>query len=245
MSVKRFVFIGFVLLFFGCFGRIIESSYYQLDYVPSSKKMLNDEVYPYSVRVKDFDIAEAYRRNNLVYRQSPFQLHFYNYELWAVKPEYMISDVLFRHLESAKMFSTITRIIDINEPDFTINGFIRAIEEYDNQDEWYAHLAMNINLQDNNTKKVIWSRDFDYRKKVSNMEPVYVIRGLSELLELINNEAIADMDSVLNLRADASSLRSYYPQSEMKNKTKDSTKKENEIKSDSLILEQLPPPGEI
>jgi ABC-type uncharacterized transport system auxiliary subunit len=186
------------LIFIGCFGRAIDSSYYQLDYVPTPKEMLNETVYPYTVRVRDFDVAEAYRRNNIVYRQSPYKLHFYNYDLWAVKPEFLVSDMLFRHLETARVFSEVRRSIDVDEPDFVIHGTVRAIEEYDNQDEWYAHLAMNMNLQEYKTKKILWSREWAYRKKVSNFEPIYVVRGLSELLERINNEAIADMDSVMN-----------------------------------------------
>jgi ABC-type uncharacterized transport system auxiliary subunit len=218
-----------IAMLLGCFGRIIESSYYQLDYVPTPKEMLNEATYPYTVRVKDFNIAEAYRRNNIVYRQSPYKLHFYNYDLWAVKLEYMIPDIFFRHLDAAKIFSEVRRGLDMDESDYTINGTIRAIEEYDNQDEWYAHLAMNINLQETRTRKVLWSKEWDYRKKVSNLETIYVVRGLSELLEYIHNEAIADIDSVVSARAGVS---------------KTSVSK-NVFYRDSIEVETLPPPGEI
>jgi len=217
-----------ILILLGCFGRFIESSYYQLDYVPTPKEMFN-KAYPYTVRVKDFDVAEAYRRNNIVYRQSPYQLHYYNYELWAVKPEYLVSDMLFRHLTVAQIFSEVRRSMDVEDPDFTINGIIRALEEYDNQDEWYAHLAMNMNLQENKTRKVLWSREWDYRKKVSNLEPIYVVRGLSELLELINNEAIADIDSVMNTMVGKPQVQ---PVKEIP-------------ASPPVEMEILPPPGEI
>jgi len=215
-----------VLMFAACFGSFKENSYYQLDYVPTPKEMHNGSVYPYSVRIKDFDVSEAYRRNNIVYRQSPFQLRFYNYELWAVKPEYLVSDMLFRHLSVAKVFSEVRRSIDVEEPDFTISGTIRALEEYDNQDEWYAHLAMNMHLQENRTKRVLWSREWDYRKKVSNLETIYVVRGLSELLEYINNEAIADIDSVMN------SVAGHIIKKPLQSK-------------DPVEMETLPPPGEI
>jgi ABC-type uncharacterized transport system auxiliary subunit len=217
-----------ILTFSGCFGRAIESSYYQLDYVPTPKEMLN-KAHPYTIRVKDFDVSEAYRRNNIVYRQSPYQLHYYNYDLWAVKPEYLVSDMLFRHLTVAQIFSEVRRSMDLEDPDFTINGVIRALEEYDNQDEWYAHLAINMNLQDNRTKKVLWSREWDYRKKVSNLEPIYVVRGLSELLELINNEAIADIHSVMNAMAGKPRVQ---PAEEVP-------------ASRPVEMEILPPPGEI
>jgi ABC-type uncharacterized transport system auxiliary subunit len=221
-----------VLIFISCgfFGSVKENSYYQLDYVPTPKEMINESAYPYSVRVKDFDVSEAYRRNNIVYRQSPFQLRFYNYELWAVKPEYLVSDMLFRHLQAAKIFSEIRRSIDVDEPDFTISGTIRALEEYDNQDEWYAHLAMNMNLQENRTKRILWSREWDYRKKVSNLETIYVVRGLSELLEYINNEAIANIDSVMNSVVGNKVAKPLTPLERIK---------------DPVELETLPPPGEI
>jgi ABC-type uncharacterized transport system auxiliary subunit len=206
-KLKKIALLFIVILLLGCFGRMIETTYYQLDYVPTPKEMLNETSYPYTVRVKDFDVAEAYRRNNIVYRQSPFKLQFYNYDLWVVKPEYLVSDMLFRHLTVAKIFSEVRRSIDIDEPDYTISGTIRALEEYDNQDEWYAHLAMNMHLLDNKTKRILWSREWDYRKKVSNVEPIYVVRGLSELLEHINNEAIADIDSVMNISTNSSPIK--------------------------------------
>ncbi|MDR3001178.1 MAG: ABC-type transport auxiliary lipoprotein family protein [Fibromonadaceae bacterium] len=196
--LRKIILLFVAIMLLGCWGRVIQTSYYQLDYVPTPKESLNQSTYPYTVRVRDFDVAEVYRRNNIVYRQSPYQLHYYNYDLWAVKPEYLVSDMLFRHLVISKIFSEVRRSIDVEEPDFTITGIVRALEEYDNQDEWYAHLAMNMNLQDNRTRRIVWSREWDYRKRVSNLEPIYVVRGLSELLELINNEAIADIDSVMN-----------------------------------------------
>ena len=227
--MKKIIICIAVLSFFGCFGKVIDSSYYQLDYVPTPKEMLNEKTYPYTIRVKDFDVAEAYRRNNIIYRQSPYELHFYNYELWAVKPEYLVSDMLFRHLETAKIFTEVRRSIDVEEPDYTINGTIRALEEYDNQDEWYAHLALNMNLQDNRTKRVIWSREWDYRKRVSNEEPIFVVRGLSELLERINNEAISDIDSVMSTISVTEKTETIPPPPQI----------------DPVEIETLPPPGDI
>jgi hypothetical protein len=46
-------------------------------------------------------------------------------------------------------------------------------------------------------KQVVWTREWDVRDKVQQLEPVYVVRKLSELLEHVNNQAIADIDSVL------------------------------------------------
>jgi ABC-type uncharacterized transport system auxiliary subunit len=222
-----------ILALAGCFGKVADISYYQLDYVPTPKSMTNETTHPYAVRIKDFDVAEAYRRNNIVYRQSPYKLHFYSHEQWAVRPEYLVSDMLFRHLEAARIFSEVRRNIETDEPDFTISGVVRALEEYDNQDEWYAHLALHITLQDNKMKRIIWSREWDYRKKVSNLETVYVVRGLSELLERINNEAVADIDSIMNEKFSAKE----------KPKPVNFPAMPPPAEKDSSVFETLPPPG--
>lgn len=233
----RWLAVGAAAILLGCLGRSIDISYYQLDYVPTPKSMTDSTVYPYTIRVKDFDVSEAYRRNNIVYRQSPYKLHFYNYEQWAVRPEYLVSDMLFRHLEAAKIFSEVRRNIDSEEPDFIINGIVRALEEYDNQDEWYAHLAVNMNLQDIKAKNIIWSREWDYRKKVSNLETIYVVRGLSELLERINNEAIADIDSIMRARFRKPSMPAM--------PAKPAVVEKPVMPLEPVEMEALPPPGEI
>ena len=239
---KRLVIGVVVFTLFGCFGNVKDVNYYQLDYVPTPMSMVNDVVYPYTVRVKDFDVAEAYRRNNIVYRQSPYELRFYNYEQWVARPEYLVADMLFRHLEAAKIFSEIRRSVDSEEPDFIISGTIRALEEYDNQDEWYAHLAINMFLHDYKMKKVIWSKEWAYRKKVSNLETIYVVRGLSELLERINNEAITDIDSIMRTKF---AMPAKMPAPIMPAAAPVVPVVPAPIARDSIELEVLPPPGEI
>jgi ABC-type uncharacterized transport system auxiliary subunit len=184
-------------------------------------------------------VAEAYRRNNIVYRQSPHELRFYSYELWAVKPEYLVTDMVFRHVETAKLFHEVTRTLDMIEPEFVLSGQVTALEEYDNKDEWYAHLAMNMTLQNTRTRQLVWSKAWDYRKKVRQLEPVFVVRELSSLLEVIADEAVASLDSALSRQVipqavpASDTIRSVYPI-------------DNVVAPPPAVLpvpESLPPPG--
>ena len=188
----------------GCFAKVNDNSYYLLDYVPTPPPArLAKGPYAVDLRIKDFEVGEAYRRNNIVYRQSPHELRFYSYELWAVKPEYLVTDMIYRHLESARLFRNVARSMEMEEPEYVLSGQVTALEEYDNKDEWYAHLAMGMTLQHTRTRQVVWSRHWDYRKKVRQLQPVFVVRELSSLLEVVVDEAVASMDSVLSLRPQA------------------------------------------
>ena len=63
-----------VVLIAGC-ANIPVKQYYVLNYSPSSiRDRLNPAAYNCTIRLREFDVEEAYTRPQIVYRQSPFQL---------------------------------------------------------------------------------------------------------------------------------------------------------------------------
>lgn len=184
-----------LLLLLSSCGKALQTRYYLLEYVPMPPTdRMEKGPWPYTVRVKDFSIAEAFRRNQIVYRQSAHEMRFYNYELWAVRPEYLVTDMVFRHVVAAELFKSVNRGIEQSEPDFYLTGEVHAIEEYDNNKDWYAHLAITFKLTEITTGKDVWSKNYDYRKKVARQEPVYVVRELSYLLEAMVNNVVMEID---------------------------------------------------
>src|SRR5690606_38217240 len=123
----------------GCFfGRSPETRYYTLDYAPApTPERLERGPYPFTVRLREPTIAEAYRRSQIVYRQSAYQMQFYAYHLWAVEPERMIGDLLFKHLRAVRLFENVTRVAQTTQPEFQITCDVLAVEEYDGPDRWY------------------------------------------------------------------------------------------------------------
>jgi cholesterol transport system auxiliary component len=188
------------LLLVGCFlGKSSETKFYLLDYIPSpTKERLDKGFYPYVVRIKDPTINETYRRSQIVYRQSAYQMQFYSYHLWAVDPERMVGDLLSKHLRAAHLFQNVTRSVEEYEPDYVLTTEVQAIEEYDYQDQWFAHLAIEYHLEDGKTGQTIWKKPFDLRHKVSKQEPVYLVRELSALLETTHARLVSDLDIVLD-----------------------------------------------
>jgi len=205
------LFIGTGLLWcVGCtslFGKVSVKQYYVLNYVPSSPNggdMVRSP-FPFTVRVKDFDIEEAYTRPQIVYRQNPFELLYYNNKLWAVKPNRMITDLVRKQLISSGLVSHIVRRYDEGlAPDFELSGLIEAIEEYDSDQLWFAHLALRLTLTRSSDGRVMYSRQFDNRKKVFRYSPEAVVQELSAILEFIMNQAIRDITVIFAREAGVS-----------------------------------------
>ncbi len=200
LSLTLLIIGGLLFGLSGCFmGRNTETKFYLLDYVPTPpKERLDKGYYPYVLRVKDPTIAEAYGRAQIVYRQNAHQMQFYGYHLWAVDPERMVGDLLVKHLRAARLFQNVTRSVENYQPDYVMNCEVQAIEEYDYQDQWFAHLAVEYSLEEGKTGQVVWKKNFDLRHKVAQQEPVYVVRELSALLESIHTRVVSELDIVLD-----------------------------------------------
>jgi cholesterol transport system auxiliary component len=188
-----------VLLLTGCFfGRTVETKYYALDYIPSpTPERLKKGPYPFSVRLREPTMAEAYKRSQIVYRQSAYQMQFYAFHLWVVDPDRMISDLLLKHLRAVRLFENASRSIEATPPDFQLTTDVQAVEEYDGPNTWYAHLAVEYQLIDDKTGTVVWKQLYDVRKAVAAQEPVFVVRELTALLESVNNQLTKDLEGVL------------------------------------------------
>jgi ABC-type uncharacterized transport system auxiliary subunit len=194
------VLLGAAMAIAVCCGTIPIKQYYVLNYVPlSTAGRLISTPYPFTVRLKEFGIEDAYNRSQIVYRQSPFELRYYFYKLWAVKPNKMITDMVQKHLEGIGFVSHVIRRYDEGlKPDYELSGDIEALEEYDSDQLWYAHLALRITLTRLSDGRVMYSREFDNRKRVYQYSPDNVVREMSAILEFIMNQAVHDMDAVFS-----------------------------------------------
>jgi len=173
--------------------------YYLLNYVPQEmQKRAMPNPYAAVIRLREFSIEEAYNRSQIVYRLNPYELRYYNYKSWAVKPTRMMTDLFFKHLSSVQLVSSVVRRYDEGrKPDFELMGFIEALEEYDSDDMLFAHIAIRLNMTRLSDGANIYSRLFDLRKRVYRRETEFVIKEMSQIIEYVFIEAITDIDNRL------------------------------------------------
>ncbi len=153
-----------------------------------------------SLRIRDLEIFPAYEKDKIVYRFSPYQFQYYNYMLWAVKPNRMVTELIARHLEHAGLYKVVSRDYGETRPEFELSGVLEAIEELDSGTDWYAHLAFSLRMTRYRDEQVVWSHRVDARKRVYNKAPVYVVKALSELMEEEMNEVVVKLKAFLRQR---------------------------------------------
>ncbi len=195
-----FIMIGIsILLLLSC-GRMPIKKYYVLKYEPDPiAERLSETPYPFTVRIKDFDIEKVYEGSRIVYSTSAYELQYYYYRLWAVKPAKMFTDVLAKHISKVALVNNVTRRLDQGaRPDFEISGRIEAIEEFNSDEEWFGHIAIRFVMKRIDNGEIVYQKSFDKRKRVAKHSPEYVVRTLSELTDYIISQAVSEIDPILN-----------------------------------------------
>jgi ABC-type uncharacterized transport system auxiliary subunit len=186
-------------LVLGACSAVPENHYFTVAYVPMPHQ--GELPGTATVRVRQLEIAPAYDQERLVYRYSPYEFQYYNFMLWAVKPQRMVTDLLVQHLEQSGIFGRVTYEVGEQRPDYEITGMLNALEELDSGDEWFSHLAIQLHLSRFGEEKPIWSYKIDARKRVYNKNPVYVVKSLSELMEEEAGKMISSLAGFLRARA--------------------------------------------
>lgn len=174
---------AFVLaVLFGC-SSAPPRQYFSIAYTLVDVPVEATPRYKAVLRVVEPEIRLAYDRPQIVYRFDPFRFKYYNYMFWVAKPQQMLAELVHRHIHHANLFQETSLVYQRQVPDYELHGEIEAIEEYDSGDTWYAHLALSFRLVRFRDRTVVWSYRFDRKKEVFNKEPVYVVRGMSELMD--------------------------------------------------------------
>lgn len=190
--MKYFVACCLALFVSGCFSANVEQRRYYVVQLPNSTPAAKP-LFPGLVRVRDLDAETAYDKFQIVIRHSPYELSYRESDVWAVKPNRMVSDAIARNLVERGLFSSVTRELGERRPDYLIGGDLHAIEIYDSEGKWYAHLNLIFTLSRFDDGEVIGSYSYEQRQLLRDRTFAEAIRGMSALLDEAFEQFIASL----------------------------------------------------
>ena len=185
------VFASFIFL--QCGSRIPDMHYYLIDYPISMKSDQSEPVHQFVLGVKRFDAAPLYREERLVYRDSPYEGKYYHYHRWIATPEEMITDKVIEQLNASNLFEQVVAFPKFSQVEYILQGTIRAIEEWDEGDKWYARVQISYELLKNVTNQIVWQRTIEKKNVVPHKSPAEIVKGINQCVQ----QCVADCEQEL------------------------------------------------
>jgi ABC-type uncharacterized transport system auxiliary subunit len=147
------------------------------------------------IHVKKFTIDPSYQRSNIVYRESPYDFSFYSLDLWATRPEQMLTQVAGEYLVKSNMFKSVD-LKPMGKPDFELLGNVDAIEEIDEGSSQEAHLAMQLTFRKVGEDSPLWEKRYDERQSMSKRDAHSAAEALSKLYAKFMQDALENIARV-------------------------------------------------
>lgn len=183
-----------------CFGGSSQSrAYFAIEYPRGEAVQRYQEPrYPFTVRVRRFEALVAYDRQELVYRQTPYEISYDWFRLWAAKPRAMLAAIFRAHLRDANLFSEVVERLSTTLPKYELDCEVLALEELDATDgARFARIALRCVLIDFDTGAQAWTHTFDVKQRVHQRETHFLVRALSHLMEREVDALVDALDAFL------------------------------------------------
>lgn len=177
----------------GCLGGSTEPSRY---YTVSAESIsIAGATSDARIHVKKFTIDPAYQRTNIVYRESPYDFMFYDLDLWATRPEQMLTQVAGEYLVKSNMFKSVD-LKPMGKPDFELLGNVDAIEEIDEGNSQEAHLALQLTFRKVGEDAPLWEKRYDERQSMNKRDAHSAAEALSKLYAKYMQDALENIARV-------------------------------------------------
>ncbi|MBD3289274.1 hypothetical protein GF337_10755 [candidate division KSB1 bacterium] len=173
---------GFLLT---CMTRAIQPKYFILDYQPvlRDSSLTIEPSIPKKVQVQTMKIPRTFDRVNIVVRYSAHRLDYYRYNLWAIRPQTTISDLIAEHISEYGIFQQCQREFLDERPDYEIVGTIEAIEKFDHEAYTAAHFAMRMYLRTYDGYEDVLSHEFDREEEMPIFRMELFAKKISDILQ--------------------------------------------------------------
>ena len=174
---KNLVIILLFVLLVAC-GSVPDTHYYSLSYPPVDSSTTPPKLNKI-VGVKKFIADPPYDQDRLVYRDSPYEIKFYNYRRWICSPREMLTENAVLHLRASGLFAGVAHAHNSQSFDYLLGGRVLQFEEWDETNRWQARVKLWLELQSTSSRKVVWQGYVESQVPVDEKQPLNVVKALS------------------------------------------------------------------
>ena len=185
-----------IFLIVSC-SSIPDVHYYMIDTLQEEIE-IEEAKYDMILGIEKFKSDRAYEGDRIVYRDTPYEVKFYNYHRWINSPPEIVTEKAIEQFTMSRLFKQVVAAPHFSRIDYLVRGSIKAFEELDEGNEWYGHVKIHFELVNLKDHSLIWQNILTQKIKASQRKPIEVVRALEMSLRSCLNEAIAEIDQVLS-----------------------------------------------
>jgi ABC-type uncharacterized transport system auxiliary subunit len=158
-------------------------NYYALDVPPPPDPPAKEGVRA-SLAVREFRSPTYLRQGAIVYKTSPEQIGFYNYQRWAVDPREVVTNAVTDRLRASGNFTQVKVYDGRSDIDYVLTGRLEKLEEIDYEAGVKVEVAITAQMTNLSTGSAVWTNTVDEVGTVGRRDVPAVVSEMNQTLEL-------------------------------------------------------------
>jgi len=147
-----------VMILVGCGGAVKYPNYYILQVPPPPDPPAQEGVRA-CLAVREFRSPTYLRRGAIVYKTSPEQIGFYNYQRWAVDPREFVTNAVTERLRASGNFAQVKLYDGRSDIDYVVSGRLEKLEEVDYGGAVKVEVAISAQMTSLATGATVWTNE--------------------------------------------------------------------------------------
>jgi ABC-type uncharacterized transport system auxiliary subunit len=170
-----------LIILCGC-GAVKYPSYYTLDVPPPPDPQARASMHA-TVAVREFRSPEYLHQGAIVYKTSPEQIGFYNYQRWATDPREFVSNAVADRLRASGNFAQVRPYDGRGDVNYVLSGRLEKLEEIDYQSGVKVEVAISAQMVDQSTGATVWTNSVDEVRLVDKRSVPAVVSEMNRAME--------------------------------------------------------------
>lgn len=186
--MKKSFIIGLLLLtllMVGCFAKVDKAAtnYYVLDYQSSTEvpDLVMQNNNGKALHVMNGRVNRTYNRNQIVVKESFYQVRFLADELWANRLSDAIPAIISQRLRAYNIFSSVSREATEKDPDYYLETNILNLEKIEGKQP-RAFLRIEFILRDSSGEKTIVAHSAERYSELIDNSTVYFVQVINNMI---------------------------------------------------------------
>jgi ABC-type uncharacterized transport system auxiliary subunit len=181
-SIANAIMLAVLIMLPGCGGAAKYPAYYTLHVPPPPDPSAQGKIHA-TLAVREFRAPEYLRRGAIVYRTSPEQIGFYNYDRWGTDPRDFVSQAIADRLRASGNFTQVKPYDGRPDIDYVLSGRLEKLEEIDYDDGVKVEVEISAQMVQLSTGVTVWTNSVTEVEPVDKRDVPAVVSAMSRTME--------------------------------------------------------------
>ncbi len=130
--------------------------------------------------IRPFTADPLYEQDQMVYKESPFEVKYDHYRRWALPPARLLTLEAEKYFRACRHYRNVSRTVQGDDNFDMLEGHIERFEEVYQNNQRVAVVAIRFEFRNMDTRQLLWRDTIEKKVTISGGHSKDIVKAMSE-----------------------------------------------------------------